>query len=203
MHGQRVALPEHIVLALVLVGLALLCQQQGWLWRWDHNIYDAQLRFWSRPAPDNIVIVAIDEDSLAQFGRWPWTRQIHAHLLRKLSEEQPRAIAFDIIFAEGQRRYIESLSSYAHQFLDQLPKPDVDRVDGLSPALAIDQKGLGTSCKYGLRPALRRIQLRQQVGPGVLAQTRIRGNHAAQFADISDGHGLLGAQRRSKGEGQQ
>ena len=107
MHGQRVALPEHIVLALVLVGLALLCQQQGWLWRWDHNIYDAQLRFWSRPAPDNIVIVAIDEDSLAQFGRWPWTRQIHAHLLRKLSEEQPRAIAFDIIFAEPDLRDLQ------------------------------------------------------------------------------------------------
>ncbi|MEZ4388681.1 MAG: excinuclease ABC subunit UvrA [Candidatus Krumholzibacteriia bacterium] len=54
-------------------------------------------------------------------------------------------MAFDTLYAEGQRRYIESLSSYAHQFLDQLPKPDVDRVDGLSPSLAIDQKGLGTS----------------------------------------------------------
>ncbi len=55
------------------------------------------------------------------------------------------SLAFDTLYAEGQRRYIESLSSYAHQFLDQLPKPDVDRVDGLSPALAIDQKGLGSS----------------------------------------------------------
>ena len=55
------------------------------------------------------------------------------------------SLAFDTLYAEGQRRYIESLSSYAHQFLDQLPKPDVDRIDGLSPALAIDQKGLGSS----------------------------------------------------------
>jgi excinuclease ABC subunit A len=55
------------------------------------------------------------------------------------------SLAFDTLYAEGQRRYIESLSSYAHQFLDQLPKPDVDRIEGLSPALAIDQKGLGTS----------------------------------------------------------
>jgi len=55
------------------------------------------------------------------------------------------SLAFDTLYAEGQRRYIESLSSYAHQFLDQLPKPDVDRIDGLSPALAIDQKGLGRS----------------------------------------------------------
>lgn len=55
------------------------------------------------------------------------------------------SLAFDTLYAEGQRRYIESLSSYAHQFLDQLPRPDVDRIEGLSPALAIDQKGLGTS----------------------------------------------------------
>ena len=55
------------------------------------------------------------------------------------------SLAFDTLYAEGQRRYIESLSSYAHQFLDQLAKPDVDRIDGLSPALAIDQKGLGRS----------------------------------------------------------
>jgi len=55
------------------------------------------------------------------------------------------SLAFDTLYAEGQRRYIESLSSYAHQFLNQLPKPDVDRIDGLSPALAIEQKGLGTS----------------------------------------------------------
>jgi excinuclease ABC subunit A len=55
------------------------------------------------------------------------------------------SLAFDTLYAEGQRRYIESLSSYAHQFLDQLTKPDVDRIDGLSPALAIEQKGLGRS----------------------------------------------------------
>jgi len=55
------------------------------------------------------------------------------------------SLAFDTLYAEGQRRYIESLSSYAHQFLDQLPKPDVDRIEGLSPALAIEQRGLGGS----------------------------------------------------------
>ena len=58
---RKRTLPEHITLALLLVGLALLCQQQHWLWRWDHTIYDAQLRFWSRPAAENIIIIAIDE----------------------------------------------------------------------------------------------------------------------------------------------
>lgn len=53
------------------------------------------------------------------------------------------SLAFDTIFAEGQRRYIESLSSYARQFLGQIPKPDVDSIDGLSPAVSIDQKTSG------------------------------------------------------------
>ncbi|PIE76624.1 excinuclease ABC subunit A [bacterium DOLJORAL78_65_58] len=61
------------------------------------------------------------------------------------ADRKKSSLAFDTLYAEGQRRYIESLSSYAHQFLDQLPKPDVDRIEGLSPALAIDQKGLGRS----------------------------------------------------------
>ncbi|MBR5941882.1 MAG: excinuclease ABC subunit UvrA, partial [Clostridia bacterium] len=50
------------------------------------------------------------------------------------------SLAFDTIFAEGQRRYIESLSSYARQFLGQMDKPDVDVIEGLSPAISIDQK---------------------------------------------------------------
>src|SRR5277367_3191717 len=50
------------------------------------------------------------------------------------------SLAFDTIFAEGQRRYVESLSSYARQFLGQLDKPDVDAIEGLSPAISIDQK---------------------------------------------------------------
>jgi len=51
------------------------------------------------------------------------------------------SLAFDTLYAEGQRRYVESLSSYARQFLGQLEKPDVDLIEGLSPAISIDQKG--------------------------------------------------------------
>ncbi len=57
-----------------------------------------------------------------------------------LSGSGKSTLAFDTIFAEGQRRYMESLSSYARMFLGQMQKPDVDRIDGLSPAIAIDQK---------------------------------------------------------------
>jgi excinuclease ABC subunit A len=77
------------------------------------------------------------------------------HNLRNIDVEMPRnkmvvitgvsgsgksSLAFDTIFAEGQRRYVESLSSYARQFLNQMPKPDVDEITGLSPAISIDQK---------------------------------------------------------------
>jgi excinuclease ABC subunit A len=79
------------------------------------------------------------------------------HNLKNLTVEIPRnqlvvisgisgsgksSLAFDTIFAEGQRRYVESLSSYARQFLGQLDKPDVDYIDGLSPAISIDQRGV-------------------------------------------------------------
>src|SRR5437762_4446678 len=57
-----------------------------------------------------------------------------------LSGSGKSSLAFDTIFAEGQRRYVESLSAYARQFLGQLDKPDVDHIDGLSPAISIDQK---------------------------------------------------------------
>jgi excinuclease ABC subunit A len=77
------------------------------------------------------------------------------HNLKNISLELPRnkmvvitgmsgsgksSLAFDTIFAEGQRRYVESLSAYARQFLNQMPKPDVDEITGLSPAISIDQK---------------------------------------------------------------
>jgi excinuclease ABC subunit A len=59
-----------------------------------------------------------------------------------LSGSGKSSLAFDTIFAEGQRRYVESLSAYARQFLGQMDKPDVDYIDGLSPAVSIDQKGV-------------------------------------------------------------
>src|SRR3989440_5731663 len=57
-----------------------------------------------------------------------------------LSGSGKSSLAFDTIYAEGQRRYVESLSAYARQFLEQMDKPDVDSIEGLSPAIAIEQK---------------------------------------------------------------
>ena len=57
-----------------------------------------------------------------------------------LSGSGKSSLAFDTIYAEGQRRYVETLSAYARQFLDQMERPDVDAIDGLSPAISIEQK---------------------------------------------------------------
>src|SRR5664279_694614 len=82
------------------------------------------------------------------------------HNLKNLSVEIPReklvvitglsgsgksSLAFDTLFAEGQRKYVESLSAYARQFLDQMQKPDVDYIEGLSPAIAIEQRSSGAN----------------------------------------------------------
>src|SRR6266516_5647135 len=62
-----------------------------------------------------------------------------------LSGSGKSSLAFDTIYAEGQRKYVESLSAYARHFLDQMQKPDVDFIEGLTPAIAIEQRSSGTS----------------------------------------------------------
>ena len=61
-------------------------------------------------------------------------------VLTGLSGSGKSSLAFDTIYAEGQRRYVESLSAYARQFLELMQKPDVDHIEGLSPAISIEQK---------------------------------------------------------------
>ena len=62
-----------------------------------------------------------------------------------LSGSGKSSLAFDTIYAEGQRRYVECLSAYARQFLEQVEKPDVDQIDGLSPAISIEQRTTGSN----------------------------------------------------------
>ena len=66
-------------------------------------------------------------------------------VLTGLSGSGKSSLAFDTIYAEGQRRYMESLSSYARQFLGQMEKPNVEKIEGLSPAISIDQKSTNRS----------------------------------------------------------
>ncbi|HVM63207.1 MAG TPA: excinuclease ABC subunit UvrA [Verrucomicrobiae bacterium] len=94
-------------------------------------------------AKDTIIIAGAREHNL---------KNIHLNLPREklivvtgLSGSGKSSLAFDTIYAEGQRKYVESLSAYARQFLEQLQKPDVDYIEGLSPAIAIEQRFAGNN----------------------------------------------------------
>src|SRR6201985_1990486 len=89
-------------------------------------------------AADELVVHGAREHNLKDITvRLPRQRLI---CITGLSGSGKSSLAFDTIYAEGQRRYVESLSAYARQFLQMMEKPDVDSIDGLSPAISIDQK---------------------------------------------------------------
>ena len=86
----------------------------------------------------DIVIVGAKENNLKDINLvLPRNKLI---VFTGVSGSGKSTLAFDTIFAEGQRRFIESLSSYARQFLGQVQKPNVEKIEGLSPAISIDQK---------------------------------------------------------------
>ena len=162
-------------------------------------------------------------------------RGARQHNLKNISVEIPRntltvitglsgsgksSLAFDTIYAEGQRRYVETLSAYARQFLDQMERPDVDSIDGLSPAISIEQKttsrsprstvGTITEIYDYLRLLYASVgvphcpQLRQAHQPAV-GGPDCAARDAAQSGRSRDDHGAAGArtQRRiQRGTGQ-
>jgi excinuclease ABC subunit A len=94
----------------------------------------------SRMSEDTIVIKGARQHNLKNIDlEIPKGRLV---VLTGVSGSGKSSLAFDTIYAEGQRRYVESLSAYARQFLERMDKPDVDLIEGLSPAIAIEQKGL-------------------------------------------------------------
>ena len=97
---QSWQLNEQLILSLALVALALALDTSAFLWEWDQVVYDLQIQYWNRAPADDVVIVAIDEQSLDELGRWPWARSTHAELLKKLTRASARVVGLDVIFAE-------------------------------------------------------------------------------------------------------
>src|SRR5215216_5113770 len=94
-------------------------------------------------ASDELVVHGAREHNLKDITvRLPRNKLI---TITGLSGSGKSSLAFDTIYAEGQRRYVESLSAYARQFLEQMEKPDVDLIEGLSPAISIEQKTTGSN----------------------------------------------------------
>ena len=89
-------------------------------------------------AMDKIIVRGAQENNLKNIDvEFPRDKMV---VFTGLSGSGKSSLAFDTIFAEGQRRYMESLSSYARMFMGQMSKPEVDSIEGLSPAISIDQK---------------------------------------------------------------
>jgi CHASE2 domain-containing sensor protein/signal transduction histidine kinase len=97
-------LREWLVIALLLSMFTLFSLRGDWFSRIEQTVYDQALSLWQRPAQSDIVIVGIDDDSVAQLGRWPWPRVIHAKLLEKLTEADVKAIALDIVLSEPDKQ---------------------------------------------------------------------------------------------------
>jgi CHASE2 domain-containing sensor protein/signal transduction histidine kinase len=98
--GSGTGVIEHVLLVAAVAFAATLFVHYNLLWRWDNLLYDAQLSLWQRTVSDDIIIIAIDDESLKELGRWPWPRSTHARLLNQLELESPRVIGLDIIFNE-------------------------------------------------------------------------------------------------------
>ena len=85
------------------VVIVLLAALEGWLWRIDQSIYDSSLSAFMRPPSSDVVIIAIDDASLASLGRWPWSRRVHAALVDRAREAGARAMMMDLILDTPSR----------------------------------------------------------------------------------------------------
>ncbi|CAN7284798.1 CHASE2 domain-containing protein [Acidovorax sp. LjRoot194] len=98
---------EWSLLSVALLALVAWLSPPASLGRVNHLVQDAGLRLLSRPARPDIVIVAIDDRSIASIGRWPWRRALHAELISRISAQAPRAIGMDVLFGEEDQDYPE------------------------------------------------------------------------------------------------
>ncbi|MES2501176.1 MAG: CHASE2 domain-containing protein [Pseudomonadota bacterium] len=100
---KRLRFNDYLSTAIILLFLVVFLHTTHMLSRMDNVLFDIGQKLYQSPAPADIVIVAIDENSLSQLGRWPWSRQVHADLINRLKQENTLAIGLDIIFSEPEQ----------------------------------------------------------------------------------------------------
>ena len=146
---------EWSVVALTVSLIAAIATWTGWTARADNLFYDVNMQLAPADAPDDIVIVAIDETSLEQYGRWPWPRHRHTQLLGELTEAKPRAAALDILFtepsnADDDAKFAQAIAAFSdHAPLaipSQLAAPgrNGQRFDLIPPVTALAQAANAT-----------------------------------------------------------
>lgn len=100
---QRSLWSEWFALTAILALVAATCVVFDLPWRADLAIYDTAIAVWRRPAPQDMVIVAVDDRSVKELGRWPWRRAVHATLLDRLTEDRAAAVGMDFLFSEPDK----------------------------------------------------------------------------------------------------
>lgn len=106
-----------VVLLIAVVAIALLIDFTGLTWRLEQMVTDVEMQLWKRNAPQDIAIIAVDEKSLRTYGRWPWSRRIHASLLDRLGEVGTGPVIFDVLFADANDRDIKGDQLFADAIL--------------------------------------------------------------------------------------
>lgn len=124
------AIREWLVVTVIVSVLAGVASWYGWFWRADLALYDSALS--ARPhSPDSdVLIVAIDDASLARLGRWPWSRDVHAALVDRLRDAGVRAIAFDVLFPESSPQDLNLADAIRRHGHVVLPIGQVDNGSG-------------------------------------------------------------------------
>ena len=149
--GVRVldrSLLEWLVVTVFCALIAAAATSLGWMWRMDQAAYDAAMSLARPAADDEVVIVAIDDASLAEIGRWPWRRSVHAALIERLSRAGAKLIAFDVIVhepsvdkPEDDRALAEAIAASGRVVLPVVQATHVNRIVGEAPPAPVFQAG--------------------------------------------------------------
>src|SRR5690606_7121715 len=135
---RRLALREWVALFLVLFSLALVLGWQNGLGRLDQSLYDLFLSSHAKPVREDVVIVAIDDYSIAELGHWPWPRRHHANIINTIGKAQPRAIGLDVLLSEQDTRDARLIAALQRYPLVVLP-------------VAMTSAGMGTTAGLPLK----------------------------------------------------
>jgi CHASE2 domain-containing sensor protein/signal transduction histidine kinase len=166
---------EWSAIALIATLLAIAAATNGFTSRFDNLVYDIASTWRAAPASDDILIIAIDNQSLSRLGKWQWTRAVHAALLNRLAPARPKAVAYDVLFTEPAEASADAALASAIERVGTVVLPvlyDIPGLNGAShdlflpvPPLAKAAKGLGTvNLLFDSDGLVRRAQLETRIG---------------------------------------
>lgn len=174
------AIREWVFVTLIVAAIAGCAAWQGWFWRSDLALYDTILSAHPHPPDPDVLIVAVDDASLARLGRWPWRRDVHAAMVDRLRDAGVRAIAFDVLFSEAAPEDPILASALRKQGHVVLPVGQIEREKGgLAEAPPVPELAAAAA-------ALGHVQI--EFDPDGIARSvyRREGTGAARFPLLAD-----------------